>query len=229
MAGAARRRTRPGRSLPEASGCTLGRQDSTFYLLCLGLVVPLVFAGTLVVCGLRLGHYNHLSRMVSELGALGTPTQFTFSVGLVSCSLLSLGFVVGLFRACRARNISVVPAALILAFTVSIAGAGLFPLPLRMHMIAGMPSVLLVFSPLAALVLWRDVPDVAGVRPLAALSLLVMSLGFLAFVPDVWSDYAGLKQRFFHAGWAIWFAGLSYRFASQHARERFRTTLVDGV
>ena len=193
------------------------RQTSTFYLLCLGVVVPLVFVGTLVVCGLRLGHYNHLSRMVSELGALGTPTQLMFSVGLVSCSLLSLGFVLGLFRACRALHISLLPAVLILAFSISIAGAGLFPLPLRMHMIAGMPSVLLVFSPLAALALWRSMPAVKGVRPLAGLSLLVMSLGFLAFLPGVWSEYPGLKQRFFHAGWAIWFSYLGYRFASLHA------------
>ena len=83
-------------------------------------------------------------------------------------------------------------------------------------MIAGMPSVLLVFSPLAALVLWRHDAGVAGVRPFAALSLLVMSLGFLAFIPGIWSDYPGLKQRFFHAGWAIWFSYLSYRFASLH-------------
>ena len=56
------------------STSTPDRRASTFLLLCLGIVVPLVFAGTLVVCGLRLGHYNHLSRMVSELGAIGNAT-----------------------------------------------------------------------------------------------------------------------------------------------------------
>jgi hypothetical membrane protein len=194
----------------------LDRRASTFYLLCLGGVVPIVFAGTLIGCGFRLGHYDHLSRMVSELGAIGTPTQLFFSAGLVSCSLLSLGFVVGLLRACRALGISLLPAALIVTFSISIAGAGLFPLPLRMHMLAGMPSVLLVSSPLAALVLWRKTQSLSGVRSLATLSLLMMSLGFLAFLPSVWSAYPGLKQRFFHVGWAIWFSFLSYRFASLH-------------
>lgn len=188
-------------------------RHATFYLLCLGGLVPLVFAGTLAVCGLRLGHYNHLSRMVSELGAIGTPTQFMFSAGLVSCSLLSLGFVLGLVRACRALNISALPAAIILTFSISIAGAGLFPLPLRMHMLAGMPSVLLILSPLAAFVMWRRA-GLSGLRALAVLSFLVMCLGFLAFSPNVLSAYPGLKQRFFHAGWAIWFSFLSYRFAS---------------
>lgn len=191
-------------------------RNSTFYLLCLGGLVPSIFAGTLVVCGFRLGDYNHLSRMVSELGAIGTSTQLMFSVGLVSCSLLSLGFVIGLVRAARAMSINVVPAALILAFSISIAGAGLFPLPLRMHMLAGMPSVLLILSPLAAFVMWRRTEWLSGLRTPAVLSFLVMCLGFLAFLPDVWAAYPGLKQRFFHAGWAIWFVFLSYRFASLH-------------
>jgi hypothetical protein len=113
-------------------------------------------------------------------------------------------------------SISVLPAALILTFSISIAGAGLFPLPLRMHMLAGMPSVLLVLSPLSAFAMWRRAGPLSGLRTLAVLSLLVMCLGFLAFLPNVWSAYPGLKQRFFHAGWAIWFSFLSYRFASLH-------------
>jgi hypothetical protein len=37
-----------------------------------------------------------------------------------------------------------------------------------------------------------------------------MSLGFLAFWPDILSNYLGLKQRFFHIGWSVWFIYLSY-------------------
>ena len=92
----------------------LDRHASTIYFLYLGGAIPLVFASTLVVCGLRLGHYNHLSRTVSELGAIGTTTQFTFSFGLVLCSLLSVFFVVGLYRACKALEMSSLPAAMIL-------------------------------------------------------------------------------------------------------------------
>jgi hypothetical membrane protein len=193
---------------------TLDRRTSTLYLVCLGAAIPLVFAGTLLACGLLLGHYNHLSRQVSELGAIGTPTQGLFSVGLLCCSLLSVFFVLGLGRACKALGMSLLPVALILPFSISIAGAGLFPLPLRMHLIAGFPSVLLVLSPLLALLLWRDGQALSGFQPVAALSLLVMSLGFLAFFPNVWAAYPGLKQRLFHVGWSLWFFYLSYRFAS---------------
>ena len=205
---------------------TPDRHASTAVLLHLGGVIPLVFAATLVVCGLRLGNYDHLSRQVSELGAIGTPTRFLFGFGLVVCSILSVLFVVGLCRACRRHDISAIPVAPILAFSVSIGGAGLFPLPLRLHMLAGMPSVLLVLSPLLALVLWRNARRLPGMTWPSLLSFLIMSLGFLAFFPSVLSAYPGLKQRFFHAGWSIWFAYLTYRFVSLHDMDRREPTSV---
>ena len=41
-----------------------------------------------------------------------------------------------------------------------------------------------------------------------------MSLGFLAFMPQILGDYTGLKQRIFHIGWSIWFLYLSYAFTN---------------
>ena len=179
-------------------------------LVLLGSAIPLVFIATNIVCGFVLGDYNHLTRLVSELGALGTRSQHLFTAGLLLCSALSLLFVVGLCRSCMAAGLSVVPALVILAYTESIAGAALFPLPLRLHLVLGMPSILLLLSPALALLLWRRLPHMGL---MAAISLAVMSLGFLTYLPDVLGDYPGLKQRFFHLGWAVWFLLLSYRFA----------------
>jgi hypothetical membrane protein len=199
------------------------RHGSTLSFLHMGGAIPLVFASTLVVCGLRMGHYNHLSRLVSELGAIGTTTRVMFSFGLVLCAVLSVFFVVGLCRVCSALELSAIPAAMILSFSVSIAGAGLFPLPLRMHLISGMPSVLLPFSPLLSLLLWRGSRQLTGLWQAASVSVLVMSVGFLAFFPGPWSAYVGLTQRVFHAGWAMWFFYLSYRFvAIQRSRDSER-------
>jgi hypothetical protein len=39
-----------------------------------------------------------------------------------------------------------------------------------------------------------------------------MSIGFSAFMPEILSNYPGLKQRVFHAGWSVWFAYLGYIF-----------------
>ncbi len=181
----------------------------TRHMLALGSVIAVIFWGTLTVCGYVMGDYNHLTRLVSELGAIGTRTQYMFTAGLLACAILSVLFVIGLCKACKERGISAIPALLILFFSLSIGGAAIFPLPLRMHLIMGMPSVLLFLSPLAALVLWRGEKSPAGLRFWAIVSLAVMLLGFLAFMPEVLGAYAGLKQRFFHIGWTLWFIGLS--------------------
>jgi hypothetical protein len=113
---------------------------------------------------------------------------------------------------CKERGISTIPALIILSFSLSIGGAAIFPLPLRLHLIMGMPSVLLFISPLAALVLWREDKQPAGLRFWAIASLALMLLGFLAFMPGVLSSTPGLKQRFFHVGWSLWFLGLGRTF-----------------
>lgn len=189
-------------------------------LLYLGSLIPIVFFGTTFLCGYMQGNYNHFSRMVSELGTIGTKSQFVFMAGLLICSVLSVLFVVGLFRACKDSGLNVSPILLILAYSVSIAGAALFPLPLRLHGILGSPSILLIFSPLLGLIFWNKREQPLHIIPMSILSFLVMSLGFLAFMPDVLAEYPGLKQRFFHAGWSIWFVYLSYGFVKLTGLER---------
>jgi hypothetical membrane protein len=178
----------------------------------LGSVIAIIFWGTLTFCGYLMGSYDHLERLVSELGAVGTRTQYLFAAGLLACAILSVLFVIGLCQECKKRGISTIPALIILAFSLSIGGAALFPLPLRMHLVMGMPSVLLFLSPLAALVLWPGERMPAALRPWAIASLAVMLLGFLAFLPEVLGAWPGLKQRFFHVGWSLWFIGLSRSF-----------------
>jgi hypothetical membrane protein len=184
----------------------------TKHLLALGSVIPVIFWGTLTVCGYVMGDYNHLRRMVSELGAIGTRSQYAFMAGLLACAVLSVLFVVGLCRVCKKLGISVIPVVIILSFSLSIGGAAIFPLPLRMHLIMGMPSVLLLLSPLAALIFWRGGELPVGLRVWAIVSLAIMLLGFLAYMPDVLGAFPGLKQRFFHLGWSLWFIGLSRAF-----------------
>lgn len=188
-------------------------------LLYLGGLIPFVFFGTTFIAGLIQGNYNHLSRMVSELGTIGTSSQYVFMAGLLACSALSVLFIVGLFRGCKVAGLNAWPVLLIFTYSFSIAGAALFPLPLRLHGILGSPSILLLLSPVLSLALWRR----GGPRHLVSMSiasLLVMSLGLLAFLPDFLPDYMGLKQRFFHVGWSVWFGYLSYGFVRLTAGAR---------
>lgn len=184
-------------------------------LTALGGFVSVAFWATLVLCGFIYGEYDHLRRLVSELGAIGAPSQYWFMAGLLACAALSVFFVIGLARACRARGISPLPAWVLLAFSASLAGAALFPLPMRLHLWMGLPSVLTILSPLGALLLWRWDRRPAGVAPLALAVLVLFLLGATAFRPEIMSSLPGLKQRFFHLGWSLWFVGLSRVFRRQ--------------
>jgi hypothetical membrane protein len=177
-----------------------------------GTAVPVVFFATTVLCGLIQGSYNHLSRQVSELGTIGTKSQFLFAAGLVLSSFLSVIFIAGLLRACRRLQLSVWPVLPIFSFSVSIAGAAIFPLPLRMHLIMGSPAFFLLLSPLLGIILWPKRRLLANIQWMSAISFLIMALGFLAYFPDLLASYPGLKQRFFHVGWSVWFVCLSLAF-----------------
>ena len=122
--------------------------------------------------------YNHLSDLVSELGALNTKPQYLFSTGLVLCSVLNVLFVIGLYRVCRNKNISVIPVVVLLFFSF-LAGPGIVPMPLRLHGLVGIPFPLMMLSPLLALILWRKYEKELKIRFGAALGLIMMLLGFL--------------------------------------------------
>jgi len=192
----------------------------TIHLLRLGFIIPVGFWTTTVICGFVLGSYNHLTSMVSELGETGTNSQFMFSFGLIACSILSVLFVFGLYKACEIFDMNIVHVLFILTYSVSIAGAAIFPLPLRLHEIMGMPSILLMLSPLLSLSLWKGKDQLVMFMRMSILSFLIMSFGFLVYLPDVFDNYIGLKQRFFHSGWSVWFIYLSYSFLRLFEKDR---------
>lgn len=205
----------------QSSHQNLSPTTLTTPLLYCGAITPFLFLATTIICGFVLGNYNHFSRMVSELGTIGTPSQHLFTIGLVSCSILSIAFIFGLLRICQKTKLSTVPVWLLFSYSVSIGGAGIFPLPLRLHLIFGMPSILLFLSPLTSLLLWPKTPSPPNLKSMASLSFVIMSLGFLAFFPSVLSSFTGLKQRIFHLGWCVWFIYLSISFISMKENARY--------
>ena len=180
-------------------------------LIISGFFIPVVFWTTLFVCGLMTEGYSHKINMVSELGALNSHTQHLFTAGLILSALLSGMCAIGLYNTARKAQINTLPILLLFTFTFSIAGAALFPMPLRWHGILGSPSILLPLSPLLALVFWKNT-NLPGIKRDSAIILAIMVLGFCVFFPEVLAPYFGLKQRFFHIGWTLWFVYLSYRF-----------------
>jgi hypothetical membrane protein len=189
-------------------------------LLHLGIIIPVLFWMTTIICGFILGDYNHSTRMVSELGEIGTKTQFIFSIGLIVCALLSMLFIAGLYNSCKIYNMSRIPILLLAVYSFSIGGAAIFPYPLRMHFIMGMPSVFLFLSPLLSFFLWRRDKNLIGFNLMSIFSFILISLGFAAFFPNLLSEYPGIKQRIFHLGWSVWFSYLSYSFIELIERKK---------
>lgn len=185
----------------------------TKYYLYPGIIIPFVFWITTIVCGTIQGGYNHLTRMVSELGEINTKTHYLFSSGLIVCAILSVLFIIGLYKSCKLYRMNIIPVLIILSYSFSIAGAAIFPYPGRMHLILGMPSILLIFSPLSGLLLWKKEDKLINLKLMSIITLLFMFLGFTAYYSSILSEYHGLKQRFFHIGWTIWFLYLYYGFS----------------
>ena len=180
-------------------------------LLYLGFVIPVVFWSTIIICGLMTEDYDHLTNMVSELGTVGTKTQYIFTFGLVTGSILSILFIAGLYKISKKNGLHIIPTLMILTFSFSIFGAAIFPLPLKMHGILGLPSMLLPLSPLLAIILWEE-NKIHNIKIASGIILIIMLLGFLTLAPNIMDNYFGLKQRFFHFGWSIWFIYLSLEF-----------------
>lgn len=180
-------------------------------LVYLGFAIPLIFWSTTIICGLMTENYNHLTNLISELGAIGTETQYIFTTGLVLSSILSVLFIIGLYKTAKEFKLSTIPILFILTFSFSIFGAAIFPLPINLHGILGSPSMLLPLSPLLALILWKE-NKISNIKIASAIILIIMLLGLLTLLPNILKDYFGLKQRFFHIGWTFWFIYLSQRF-----------------
>ncbi|MCK5029282.1 MAG: DUF998 domain-containing protein [Bacteroidales bacterium] len=180
-------------------------------LLYFGFLSPIIFWITTYVCGLMIQDYNHLSGMVSQLGALGTNSQYWFTIGLVISSVLNIFTVIGLYKVCKLLELSLIPIFFLLLYSF-LAGPAIIPMPLRLHGIVGIPFPFLMLSPLFSLIIWRAKEQLLKIREVAIFSLLIMLLGFLIFFPDVLNGYFGLKQRFLYIGWSFWSIYLSYRF-----------------
>lgn len=184
------------------------KQRSFLYL---GIIGPILFWLTTIVCGLMIEDYNHTSNLVSELGALNSKPQRIFTAGLVLCSVLNVIFVVGMYKVCRNINISVIPI-IMLAFFSFLAGPAIIPMPLRLHGIVGILFPFMMLSPLFAMIYWRKHEKEIKIRSGAIIGLIIMLLGFLIFLPNIFAEYFGLKQRFLYLGWTIWSIYLAFRF-----------------
>jgi hypothetical protein len=82
---------------------------------------------------------------------------------------------------------------------------------MNLHGILGSPSMLMPLSPLLVLILWKE-NKFPKTKIFTSIILIIMLFGFLTLMPNILDNYFGLKQRFFHVGWSLWYIYLSLKF-----------------
>lgn len=184
------------------------------HLLPMGVVAPIVFWGLTLISGSRIDGYSHLVNVVSELGVVGSKTEVLTSSGLVLLAILCFLFSAGLYKACRERNISTIPAWLTLSMPIMSLWAAVFPLGNELHGVLGPLPLLMTAGALLAYILWRRKEGHAIMGRLSLLSFVIMMLLFLVFMEPINGPYGGLVQRLWYAGWSIWSVSLSVCFLS---------------
>lgn len=182
------------------------------HLLPMGIAAPVVFWATTLLSGSMIDGYDHANNVVSELGVVGAKTEVLTSSAFVLVSLLCVLFSAGLYKACRQQGLSTAPVWLTLCMPISMFWAALFPLGNELHGVLGPAPLLINLGALLAFLLWRRREGHAVVSRLSLLSFGVMMLLFLIFVEPINGPYAGLVQRFWYAGWTLWFVSLSVGF-----------------
>jgi len=152
-------------------------------LLKLGVLVPVLYYGVLLVGGYLTPGYNHLTQYASELGMAGKPAAQLFNYGIVAAGACAIIGALGALIAMKSLGSSILwailAAACLAAFGVSFVYGGLYPMPDPLHAgpytykgiglgVMAIPAALFMFLGLSG----RS--DMGGVKSLLILSVLAM-------------------------------------------------------
>jgi hypothetical membrane protein len=189
------------------------KPTTTRLLLFTGILIPAVFWISTIIAAKVYGNYSHCRDTISDLGAIGAPSETIMNFSAWTCVVLSIGFLIGLVNGCRQLKINKAPLIGVLGFSIMFAWAAAFHAGNSMHDKSGPVLLLILLGPLLSLFLWRG-KELKTLRMLSLLSLIIMlSILLRVILSDTFNyNYAGLIQRFVHFGWSIWFISLSLTF-----------------
>lgn len=188
---------------------------NVLYLLRLGYVITLFFWVLVFMGGIIHGNYNHLTNVISELGAIGTRSEIIISASFMVLAALSALFSLGFYKASKKVGLSSIPAILSFSKPVSLTWAAIFPLGNEFHRLAGPLPLLIVLASLLSFILWKKGKRFFLMRLVSLLSFFIMTLILLRFVQPFGVEYEGLIQRFFYFGWTVWIMTISYLLTNQ--------------
>jgi hypothetical membrane protein len=202
-------------------------------LLFCGVLSPLLYALADALAGLRSQGYSFRDQTISELGAIGAPSRFLFSMLLVPVYLLLLAFGVGVWQSAAGRRRLRVAAGLLIGLGVLALTVGQFvPMQPRgtnqgltgaLHLIGGAVAVLML---VAAMVF---AATAFGRRfQVYTVTTIVLMLAFGAWsgmeAPRIEAGLAtpwvGVKERVFWYGYQLWFIVLALTLLGERAGVR---------
>lgn len=185
-------------------------------LLYTGIIIPIIFWLSTIICGFVHGNYNHISNTISELGGIGTKSETLMETFTLLDTVLSVFFMAGLFIACSQLQLNILPIFGVIGFPIMFGWAAIFHSGNPLHSASGPVFLLLYIGALLSVILWRG-NEFRQIRKLSLLSLCIMLLIFIRFIPSatIQNNYTGLIQRFAHLGWSVWFVSLGSCFIKQ--------------
>jgi hypothetical membrane protein len=170
-------------------------------MLPLGVLVPILYFGTMLVAAWTWPGYSHVTRYASELGGPEAPLPWIFNRGIITmgvvCLFASLGFAAGLRQAGSRAGLAVAAAICLALFGVSMIMGGMFPMPDERHGAYGLafamvPAPLLMALAVANQPRWKGLAAFLGVSFVLMCVLLGVMMGVGGLVTRA---NVGLWQR----------------------------------
>ncbi len=201
-------------------------------LLC-GVLAPLLYAVADALAGLGWEEYSFRDQTISELGAIGAPSQPLFAALLIPSYLLLVAFGVGVWQSAEGRRGVRVAAGLLIGYGVLALTVGQFAsmrprgteqgLAGPLHLIEGGVAMLLLLSAMgfAATALGRRF----ALYTIVTIAVMLAFGGWSAMeIPRVEgglsTPWVGVKERIYWYAYQLWFILLAVTLVRQDTRER---------
>ncbi|MEQ9266364.1 MAG: serine hydrolase [Balneolaceae bacterium] len=186
------------------------------YLVLTGFFLSALFWVGLFIAGYIHGEFSFVRDDFIFLNAFYSNSGSFFSIIEMVIAFLCIPFLIGLYRSCKALELSTLPILPVAFFSVSMIGVSIFPMPSIQLSISANLILASFFGPALAVLLWRK----SVFRKLAHVSIIpvLLMIGSTVLMilrpafPQFVHEYFGLIQKLFFLGVTFWLCALSLSF-----------------
>lgn len=191
-------------------------------LLFCGILSPILYAFADAIAGMLWQSYSFRDQVISELGAIGAPSQSLFTIFLIVVYLLLVAFGIGVWQSAGSRRKLRIVASLLISLGLLALTVGLFvPMQPRgteqglmgaLHLIEGAVAMLMVL----ATMIFASTAFTNRFRLYTFATIVVMLVfGALSGMDTpsieagIITPWVGVKERIFWYAYQLWFAVLA--------------------